>query len=81
MNMRLAKMQELQERRVADNAGTSVSTPGLGSTSNTITSSGNSVSSGPSSGMSREWSDSTKMLCGEMWLELISLESENLLAR
>jgi hypothetical protein len=54
MNMRLAKMQELQERRVADNAGTSVSTPGFGSTSNTSASSGNSVSSGPSSGMSRE---------------------------
>ena len=54
MNMRLAKMQELQERKVADNAGSTMSTPGFRSTSNISAGSGNSVSSVPSSGMSRE---------------------------
>jgi hypothetical protein len=54
MNMRLAKMQELQGRRVANNAGTAMSTPGFWNTSDTSASSANSVSPGSSSGMSRE---------------------------
>jgi hypothetical protein len=53
MNMRLARLQELQERKVADNAWSTISTPGFGSTSNTGASSGNSVSSVPTSGMPR----------------------------
>lgn len=54
MSMRIAKMQELQERRLTDNAGTSLSAVGLGSTSNTSPSAGSNVGSGSSSGALRE---------------------------
>jgi hypothetical protein len=47
-------MQELQERKVADNAGTRLPTFGLGCTSNTSMSCGSSTGPGPSSGTSRE---------------------------
>jgi len=72
-------MQELQERKTADNAGSTMSTPGFRSASNISASSGNSVSSVPSSGMSREWSDSIQLLCSEMSLKLILSGSGNVL--
>jgi hypothetical protein len=69
MNMRFARMQELQERKTADNAGTVTSTFGFGSTSSTSTSSGSSMGSGPSSGTLRELFDNTQMSCLKIPLE------------